>query len=241
MMALHEPDAPVLEISNAVKNYHALRPLRIRQLAVHPAERVAVSGLDAGAAELLVNLVTGASVPDEGEIRVMGQSTAAIAGADEWLASLDRFGIVSERAVMLEGSTLQQNLALPFTLEIDAIPPEVRERVEALAVECGIETPWLEQPAAQVPPEIRGRAHLARAIALGPAMLLLEHPTARIVERARATFARDVAGVCERRRLTALIVTQDQEFASIVARRTLTLNPGTGELTAVRRRWWRLS
>ena len=240
MMAPLE-DVPVLEITNAVKKYHALRPLRVRQLSVQRGERVAIAGLDAGAAELLVNLVTGASVPDEGEIRVMGQSTAAIAGADEWLASLDRFGIVSERAVMLEGSTLEQNLAMPFTLEIDPIPADVRARVEALAAECGIDPPWLEQPAAQVPAEVRGRAHLARAVALGPSLLLVEHPTARIAERARTAFARDVARVSEARRLTALILTQDQEFASVAAHRTLTLNPATGELTALRRRWWRIS
>ena len=29
----------------------------------------------------------------------------------------DRFGIVSERAVLLEGATLTQNLALPFALD----------------------------------------------------------------------------------------------------------------------------
>jgi phospholipid/cholesterol/gamma-HCH transport system ATP-binding protein len=234
-------EAPVLEITNAVKNYQALRPLRIRQLAIPRGERVAVAGFDAGAAEMLVNLVTGASVPDEGEIKVLGQNTAAIAGADEWLASLDRFGIVSERAVMLEGSTVEQNLAMPFTLEIEPIPADVRGRVEALAAECGIEKPWLEEPAADVPPDVRGRAHLARAVALSPALLLIEHPTARIAERSRAAFARDVARVCGARQLTALIVTQDQEFASIVAHRTLRLNPATGELTAVRRRWWRLS
>ena len=72
---------------------------------------MAVSGFDAGAAEVLVNLVTGASLPDEGEVRVLGQLTADIAGGDEWLASLDRFGIVSPRGVLLEGATIEQNLA----------------------------------------------------------------------------------------------------------------------------------
>ena len=230
--------APLLEISNAVKKYHGLRPLRIRQLAVAAGERVAVSGFDSAAAELLVNLVTGASVPDEGEVRVLGQSTAAIAGGDEWLASLDRFGIVTERAVMLEGSSLEQNLAMPFTLEIDPVSADVRARVEALALECGIDPPWLAQAAGEVPPEVRARAQLARAVALEPALLLLEHPTARIVEAARAAFAADVARVCDVRRLAALIITQDQRFASGAAHRILTLNPATGELTPPRRRWW---
>ena len=239
MTGLGDGSTPVLlELAGVVKSYQALRPLRIRHLALAAGERVAISGVDAGAAELLVNLVTGASLPDEGEVRVLGQRTSAIAGGDEWLASLERFGIVSERAVMLEGSTLEQNLAMPFTLALDPIPDAVRAQVGALAAECGIAAAWLAQPAGQLPSEIRSRAHLARAVALQPALLLLEHPTARIDERLRRAFATDVARVCDARRLAALIITQDHEFAKAAAHRVLTLNAATGELTAARKRWW---
>ena len=60
--------------------------------------------------------------PTKGEVLVRDHSTAAIADGDEWLASLDRFGIVSPRAVLLDAATLLQNLAMPFTLDIDPIP-----------------------------------------------------------------------------------------------------------------------
>ena len=62
----------------------------------------------------------------------------AIADGDEWLASLDRFGIVSPRAVLLDAATLLQNLAMPFTLEIDPIPAGVADRAAALGREAGI-------------------------------------------------------------------------------------------------------
>jgi len=39
----------------------------------------------------------------------------------DWLAAVDRFGIVSERAVLLDVLSVVQNLAVPFTLEIE--PP----------------------------------------------------------------------------------------------------------------------
>ena len=54
---------PVLQITGVQKRYQSLRPLRIQELTIAAAERVAVSGFDAGAAEVLVNLVTGASLP----------------------------------------------------------------------------------------------------------------------------------------------------------------------------------
>src|SRR5215471_5757565 len=125
--------APVLQVSGVRKQYNALRPLRINDLTIDAGDRVALSGLDAGAAEVLVNLVTGASVPDEGEVRVGGRSTAAIADGDEWLASLDRFGIVSPRAVLLDAVTLLQNLAMPLTLQIDPVPPEAAAAASAAA------------------------------------------------------------------------------------------------------------
>jgi ABC-type lipoprotein export system ATPase subunit len=229
----------VLEITGLRKNYAALRPLRIASLALASAERVALSGLDAGAAEVLVNLVTGASLPDEGEVRILGRRTADIPDGDEWLSSLDHFGIVSERGVLLEGSTVMQNLALPLTLEIDPIPAGTSAQVIALAGECDIAREWMDQPVAEVPPAVRARVHLARALALGPRLLLMEHPTAAVPEPERAIFGSVVARVCEARALTTLAITMDAAFAAAAAHRTLTLQPATGQLVAARRRWWK--
>jgi ABC-type lipoprotein export system ATPase subunit len=224
---------PVLELLGVRKNYAGLRPLRIRTLSVAPGERVAVRGFDAAAAEMLVNLVTGATLPEEGVVRTFGSSTADIADGDAWLVSLDRFGIVSDRAVLLEGSSLAQNLAMPFTLDIDPVEPEMLAKIAELAGECGIAAEWLTQPAGSVPPGVRARAHLARAVATGPGLLVLEHPTATVAERDRVALARDFARVCERRRLAALAITLDAPFAAAFASRVLVLNGATGELRSI--------
>ena len=230
---------PVVRLVGVTKAYGGLRPLRIADLSVMPAERVAIGSVDAAAAELLVNLVTGASLPDEGDVRTFGRRTAEIASADEWLAWLDHFGIVSDRGVLLEESTLQQNLALPFSLEIDPVPSEIATRVAALAQECGIAVQLLGAPAAGLTAEVRVRAHLARALALSPRLLLLEHPTARVPEAARVALAGDVARVCQTRALPALVITNDEPFAEAVATRSLTLEGATGRLRPVRKRWFR--
>lgn len=231
---------PVVEITGVVKNYSGLRPLRLGALSLGQSERVAIGGIDAAAAEVIVNLVTGASLPDAGEIRVFGRSTAAVASGEEWLASLDVFGIVSDRAVLLEGATVAQNLALPFTLEIDPPTSETIVRVRELAEECELAVHWLEQRAGDVPSEVRARMHLARAIALEPRLLLMEHPTAALPEADRGRFGSLVAQVCGRRELAVLALTVDSVFAARAAQRTLTLQPATGQLVAARpdRPWW---
>ena len=95
--------APVIEIESLLKDYKGLRPLRLTGLSVREGERVAVGGIDATAAEVLVNLINGAILPDTGHVRVFGEDTASIADEDAWLASLERFGIVTPRAVLLDG------------------------------------------------------------------------------------------------------------------------------------------
>ena len=230
----------VVEMSAVVKSYSGLRPLRIESLSVAESERVAISGLDAVGAEVFVNLVTGASVPDTGEVRVFGRNTAAVADGDEWLASLDAFGIVTGRAVVLEGATVGQNLALPFTLEIDPLAAETLVQVRRLADECEIAPQWIEQRAGEVPAEVRARLHLARAIALGPRLLLMEHPTANLPEADRVAFGALVARLGEARGLTVLAMTLDAVFAAHASQRTLTLQPVTGQLVAAKRSWWKL-
>jgi len=233
------PPPPVVQITGVRKSYGGLRPLRIQSLAVASGERVALTGLDAAAAEIMVNLVTGASLPDEGEVRVFGQRTADVVNGEAWLASLDAFGIVTDRAVILEGATLAQNLALPFTLAIDPIEPETRDLVVRLAEECDIALEWLERQAVTLPPAVRARVHLARAIALGPQLLLMEHPTAALPEPERGAFGSVVARVSGARALTTLAFTLDTAFTAVFAGRTLALNAATGELRPVKKGWFR--
>jgi ABC-type transporter Mla maintaining outer membrane lipid asymmetry ATPase subunit MlaF len=231
----------VLELRDVLKNFGGLRPLRIRMLSIAPGERVAIGGVDAGAAEILVNLVTGATLPDEGSVTTFGKMSGEISSGDEWLASLDAFGILSPRAVMLDAATVQQNLAMPFTLEIDPVPAVIATKVEALATECGIATDALPRRAGEQDATIRARVHLARAVALDPKLLVLEHPTAGIADADKIGLARTAAAVAQTRHLAMLAITQDLEFAEAVAHRALTLEPATGALVPWKKKrgWFR--
>ena len=227
---------PVLHIVNVRKQYQGLRPLRMNDLSIVAGERVAVSGFDAGAAEVLVNLVTGASVPDEGQVLVLGQSTASISDGEEWLASLDRFGIVSPRAVLLDSVTLLQNLAMSLTLDIEPVKPDIAARVIELAREAGIDDESLERPIVALDAAIQARAHLVRAVALDPALLILEHPTARLATGQGKAFGDAVARIAGARALATLIISEDAEFSAAAATRRLALQGATGDLKPPRRK-----
>ena len=172
--------APLIEMTGIRKHFGEPQPLVIRELTIRAADRVAFPDLNTGAAEILINLITGASLPDEGTVRVDGHDTRQISTDTDWLASLDRFGIVTARAVLIGALPVAANLALPLTLSIDPMSAETRAAVEALADRVGLGRDRLDAKASTLTSGEQVRVHLARALAPRPQLILLEHPTASI-------------------------------------------------------------
>jgi ABC-type transporter Mla maintaining outer membrane lipid asymmetry ATPase subunit MlaF len=222
---------PVLELSDVSKDYHGLRPLRIASFKVAAGERVAILGLDETAAEVFVNLVTGASLPDRGDVRLFGRSTAAIADSADWLSVVDRFGIVSSRAVLLDALTVAQNLAMPFTLDVDPLAPDVRERAVALAEEVGLPDATRDRPVGELDAGGRFRVRLGRALALDPMIVVFEHPTAELPGQDVAEVAARCRDVALARKTATITLTADRDFGERVANRVLALQPATGRLS----------
>jgi ABC-type transporter Mla maintaining outer membrane lipid asymmetry ATPase subunit MlaF len=223
---------PVLELTDVSKDYHGLRPLRIAHLTVTAGEQIALLGFDQTTAELFVNLVTGASLPDRGSIRLFGRATADIASSDEWLTLVDRIGIVSRRAVLLESMTVVQNLAMPHTLDIEPPSAEMRARAIDLAAEIGLARPLLDRPIAELRALDAMLVRLARAIALNPSLALFEHPTAEVARGDIAEFAARCRAVASKRNIATVMLTADREFSAVAASRVLTLEPATGRLAS---------
>jgi ABC-type transporter Mla maintaining outer membrane lipid asymmetry ATPase subunit MlaF len=227
------PTAAV-EITSVTKQYGALRPLRIEQLTIAATDRVALLGLDQPAAEVFVNLVTGASLPDHGEIKIFGRSTLDIADSSDWLSTLDRFGIVSDRAPLIDALSIVQNLSMPFTLEIEPPPPEIRDQATRLAGEAGLGPETWDKRVGDVDAVARVRIRIARALALNPSILLFEHSSATLPRAAVPSFGREILAIAEKRAAAAIALTMDTEFASAVAPKTLTLDAATGRITEAR-------
>lgn len=229
--------APIIHIAGLRKHFGGLRPLRINALSVAAGDRITLHGLDAEAAEMLTLLITGASLPDEGTVAIAGRDTRDIQTDTEWLTSLDVFGMVTTRAALMDSVALEANMALPFTLSIDPLAPDVRHAVESLAVEVGLPAELLPAPVQKLGEAERARVHLARALALNPQVLLLEHPTARLTPEEAASFGRLLPGIGDRRNLAWLAISEDDAFASEAGGRRCRLAPGSGEITAAKRGW----
>jgi len=230
--------APVLEFAEVAKNYGGLRPLRVGHLRVEAGQRTAIVGFDRVSAEVFVNLATGATLPDAGTVTIFGRATAAIADSSDWLATLDRVGIVSERAVLLEQLTVVQNLAMPFTLDIEPPPAAERARAEALAREVGIGDVQWSTPLVSLDRLAAMRVRLGRAVALDPDIVLLEHASASLSREASAEFAASVRAVATGRRIAVIALTADESFARGIGATVLAHEPATGRLKEGGRGWF---
>jgi predicted ABC-type transport system involved in lysophospholipase L1 biosynthesis ATPase subunit len=222
----------LLEIRGLVKDYQALRPLRIRELVVAPGTIVSLAGLDAIAAQTFVHLVTGATLPDEGEVIIFGQNTRAIADAEAWLTSLDAFGMITARGILIEAFSVLQNIAMAFTLDVDPIDPRVIPQAGALAHEVGIDAALFDVPAGKVAPEVQMRVHLAKSLALGPKLLIAEHPSAALPRPTVAALGADLSKAARSRGLALIAITADETLAKAIGGQRLELAAATGELRA---------
>lgn len=214
------------------KNYGGLRPLRIRELRILAGKITMLVGFDRPTAEVFVNLLTGASLPDQGEVVCFDQPTSAIVDSDAWLTFVEHFGIVSDRVVLLEAMTVAQNLAIAFDLDLEPVPPEVMARVTVLAAESGIDAALLDTRIAEAAPLLRARVYLARALAFDPKVLVLEHPSAHLSPQDVDAYAMAVRSAAERRRLTTIGLVMDEKFAKATRGRLLMWQPASGEFSA---------
>jgi len=220
----------LIVMTDVEKQYGGLRPLRVRDLRIPAGQLTMLVGFDRPSAEVLVGLMTGAALPDKGDVVSLGRPTANIADSDEWLAFVERFGITSDRIVLLDAMTVAQNLAISFDLNLEPVPAAVMKRVTALAAEVGIDSKDLDRRVGDVSPLLRSQIYLARALAFDPAILVLEHPTANLSQDEANDYAAIVRAVAGGRMLTTVGLLMDQKFAKATGGRLMFWQPATGEV-----------
>jgi predicted ABC-type transport system involved in lysophospholipase L1 biosynthesis ATPase subunit len=233
---------PIIVMRGVEKQYGGLRPLRVRTLEIAAPGLTTLLGFDRPAAETFINLVTGASLPDVGDVSSLGRPTRDIADSDDWLAFVERFGIVSDRVVLLDAMTAAQNLALSFDLDVDPVPPHVLDQVKQLAAQSGIAAEALETPLADASPLLQAKVRLGRALALAPQVLILEHPTATLEPADIKTYADLVKETARHAGRAVVLLTADERFARNTNGRLLVWQPATGEFVErSSRKFWPFS
>ena len=216
--------APLVEVRGVSKTYrrgaervHALRGV---SLSLQPGELVALVGPSGSGKSSLLSVVAGWEAPDAG--RLEWAPGLAAGAALPWSA----LSMIPQALGLLEDLSVRENVTLPARLRRGAARTEAGRAEELLGLF------GLEELADRVPSETslgqQQRAAVARALLLGPRLLLADEPSAHQdtvwvhdVFAALRRATQEHGGAC-------LVATHDPEVLPF-ADRVLSLRDGTLE------------
>jgi putative ABC transport system ATP-binding protein len=203
-----------LEVSDLDKSFvrgsvrvHAVRGV---SFVLRSGEVVGLTGPSGSGKTTLLNVLCGWERPDSGVVRFAD-------GSEEAPSSLpwDRIAIVPQDLALFEELTIGDNVRLPIRLGRAAGPPDAE--VDALMEELGILhlSPRLPLEASLGEQQ---RASLARAMVLGPTLLLADEPTGHQDEGWTKAAMAAIRSFTERG-TTCLVTTHDPDAMEYLDRR----------------------
>lgn len=189
---------------------------------VRQGEIVSLIGESGCGKTTLLRIIQGLGRPDSGSILVNGVAVTR-PGRDR--------GFVFQQASLLPWRSARQNVE--FGLELQNLPKEERTRRAAELLELV----GLAHAADQYPHELSGgmqqRIGLARALAIDPAILLMDEPFSALDAQTREVLQAELLRIHEKTAKTTLFVTHDLGEAVYLSDRIVVLAAKPGRVKQV--------
>ena len=205
----------ILEVNNLKKIYTTrfggakVQALANVSFAVEDGEFVAIMGESGSGKTTLLNILAALDKPTSGEVKLRGQSLAAV--KDQELAQFRRENL----GFVFQDFNLQDNIFLPLVLAGKKYP-EMRQKLLPLAKGLGIEDLLHKYPY-EVSGGQKQRAAVARALITEPELVLADEPTGALDSRA-ADELLDLFEHIHESGQTILMVTHSVKAASRASR-----------------------
>jgi len=204
-----------LEVRNVQKSFNGRTVLDDVHLSVKPHEIVCILGHSGCGKSTLLNMVAGFLTPDAGTITIDG---APIKGPSK------QRGVVFQEHALFPWSTVLDNIA--FGPEVQGVK---RKEAKKLA-EKYLSLVGLEAYAKHYPHELSGgmkqRVGIARALAAGPDMLLMDEPFGALDILTRDLMQRELLRICKEVKPTVLFVTHSISEAISIGDRVVVMKRG---------------
>jgi NitT/TauT family transport system ATP-binding protein len=216
---------PAVELSGVSRRFGRTEALAPTDLTVAAGEIVTVLGPSGSGKTTLLRLVGGLVAPSGGTVVVDGMSPAQARAAK-------RIGFVPQRPALLPWRTVAANAAL--LLEVGragrGVPPAATPR-ELLGL-VGLDE-FLDAYPDELSGGMQQRVSLARALALGAPLLLMDEPFAALDEITRTDMRHLVTHVCEPLQTTVLFVTHSIAEAVFISDRVVVLSSRPGRVIGI--------
>lgn len=217
----------VLEGKEIRKGYargkNSIEILKGIDIQIRRGESVAIMGPSGAGKSSLLQILGAMSVPDDGVLEIMGQSTADL--RDEALSKIRRrtLGFVFQSFNLLPSLSAVENVAWPLLLDGQNYN-EALIKAEGLLDAVG-----LLKRKDHLPSEMSGgeqqRVAIARALIAGPQILLADEPTGALDSHSGKVVLELLHSLREKLGCALIIVTHDPNVAR-QCQRTITLVDG---------------
>ena len=220
---------PIISVGDVVVKYDGRRVLDGLNLDIEQGQITVLLGGSGSGKSTLLRQILGLEHPESGSISILGRDITRCSQAE--LKELRRsIGVAFQSAALFNSLSLQDNVALPLR-EHTALAPSVID----LIVWMKLAVVGLADFGKLHPQELSGgmkkRAAVARAIALDPAILVLDEPSAGLDPIVAAELDELILFLKEAFQITALVVTHELASAFRIADRIAMLH--NGKLLAV--------
>ena len=195
-----------IEIQGVSFRYDERQILKDVNLAIWPFDSICIVGPNGGGKTTLIKLIIGLLLPDAGTIKIFGKrpdEAHQLIGYVPQFSQYDRQFPISVREVVCMG-----RMGKSFT---GRYSKKDKEKILEALVEVGL-ADLVDQPFSALSGGQRQRVLIARALASGGEILILDEPTANI-DRESETHFFDLLKQLNKR-MTILMVTHDVGFAS---------------------------
>ncbi len=213
------PAPATLGIEGLARRFGGVRAVDGIDLSVSPGEAVGIVGANGSGKSTLVNLIAGAVRPDAGSIRWAGARIDGLPAVRVARAGIAR---TFQSLKLVDGMCALDNVAAGDWRGGDI----ARTRGEAMYLldRLGLaELAW--KPCGTMPPGLRRRVEIARALIAKPSLLLLDEPAAGLTGGEREGLARTLSEL-NQAGTTLVVVEHDLEFLLGFASRLICLDGG---------------
>ncbi len=208
-----------LSLRNIKKSYRepggGLMPvLDIKQFDIQSAEQVALVGDSGGGKTTLLNIVSGISLPDSGEVIVDGVSIAGMSEAIRDRFRAERIGFVFQTFNLLAAFSALENVQLGMAFGGSRSD---KSRAKQLLERVGLGHRLSHRPG-QLSVGEQQRVSVARSLANSPKLLLADEPTASVDRANQEMILQLIRETCEENKISLLLVTHSPTIAAQFSR-----------------------
>ena len=213
------PSAPLLRFENVSRSFAGIVAVSATDCAIAQGSFVALVGASGSGKSTLLKMVNRLGDPDQGRVIFEGSNVRDAAPA----ALRRRMGYVFQGVGLFPHMTVAENIGIgPRLAGERASPQRIAELLELVELE--------PEYSARMPHELSGgqrqRIGVARALAGGPHLLLMDEPFGALDPITRDGLGKRVRALHDQLGLTTIMVTHDMAEALLLADRVLVMDGG---------------